>query len=230
MDTRPLSGDYYKAAETWESNLTQVRSRSLKFAWFVAICSTLITVMALLTLMLLVPLKSFEPYVIEVDKSTGYLEVKRPLAAGDISQIDAVTQSNVARFVLSRETYDQATLTTDFRLTQLYARDAALADYLALYDPASRDNPVNQYGRKSRALVTIKGITLRPDQSALVRFSTQISGGGLDDTKDWVAIVSYQYSYAPLSNETRFENPLGFTVINYRREPEGAANATGAGL
>ncbi len=35
-----------------------------------------------------------------------------------------------------------------------------------------------------------------------------------------VALVRFRYTSAPMRNEWRFENPLGFQVLEYRRDQE----------
>ena len=41
---------------------------------------------AIFALASIAPLKSYEPYMIVVDKSSGFVEVKRPMAEGSLSQ------------------------------------------------------------------------------------------------------------------------------------------------
>jgi type IV secretory pathway component VirB8 len=75
---------YYKAGATWEDDTHRSIRRSRTLAWIVSGVSGLVAVLSLLALVLILPLRQFEPYVVEVDKSTGYLEIKlrRPLRDG----------------------------------------------------------------------------------------------------------------------------------------------------
>ncbi|MBR7560253.1 hypothetical protein KC218_27265, partial [Mycobacterium tuberculosis] len=75
--------------------------------------------LTLTCLALLLPLKSFEPYVIEVDKTTGFMEIKQPLADGDLTQNEAIARMYVVRYLKARETYDPATVKDNFDLAQL---------------------------------------------------------------------------------------------------------------
>lgn len=70
---------YYQAGETWETEVLRHARRSRAVAWLVCTMFGVLALLALVALILLVPLKSFEPYIVEVDKNTGYLEVKSGL-------------------------------------------------------------------------------------------------------------------------------------------------------
>ena len=76
---------------------------------------------ALIALVMLVPLKSYEPYMVVVDKATGFVEVKRPMAEGVLNQDEAVTTFNVVRYIRMRETYDPKALKENFEIAQLLA-------------------------------------------------------------------------------------------------------------
>ncbi|WP_245465279.1 VirB8/TrbF family protein, partial [Mesorhizobium sp. M7A.F.Ca.US.001.04.2.1] len=106
-------------------------------AWIVSGVSGLVAVLSLLALVLILPLRQFEPYVVEVDKSTGYLEIMRALKPGDLSQNEAVTAANLVRYIRARETYDSRELKQNYDLAQLYSTDAASKDLTWLYTPAN---------------------------------------------------------------------------------------------
>ena len=71
---------YYDEAQTWEHDIARRNRNSRAIAWIIASVMTILAVTALLALVLLVPLKSYEPYMVVVDKATGFVEVKRPMA------------------------------------------------------------------------------------------------------------------------------------------------------
>jgi type IV secretion system protein VirB8 len=56
---------------------------------------TVIVIGAIASLVGLAPLKTYEPYMIVVDKSSGFVEIKRPMAEGPLTQDEAVTMFNV---------------------------------------------------------------------------------------------------------------------------------------
>lgn len=227
MNSDEFLENYYKSAASWENDVSRIANRSLKFSWFITAVSLTIAALCAASLVLLLPLKSYEPYVIEVDKTTGYLEVKRPLVYGSITPSEAVTTMFAVRYILARETYDPVNLQKDFNDTQAFSSGTALTDFHKYYAPDSPQNPVNIYGRRARIIPTVKSVDIQDGSRALVRFSLRTIEGGTETSSDWLATLTYSYAETAIENQKRFDNPLGFSVSDYRREQEGAG-ASGA--
>lgn len=223
----PADANYFSEAVRWENDVIRSVKRSRSVAWIIAGISAALAGLAMVCLAMLLPLKSFEPYVIEVDKTTGFMEIKRPLAEGDLTQNEAITRMNVVRYLRARETYDPASVQDDFDLARMLSTGDAGRDLLTLYSPSSPTNPVNLYGRETRVLPTIKSIQIPNSRTAIVRFSTQRVGSAGGPDEHWVALMHFRYSREQQSNEWRFDNPLGFQIIDYRRDQESLAPSGG---
>ena len=221
---KPLRVDprYYADGASWEHDIARRNRNSRALAWIVATIMSLVAVGSLATLALLVPLKTYEPYMVVVDKTTGFVEVKRPMAEGPLSQDEAVTTFNVVRYVKARETYDPKALKDNFDLAQLLAAKDAARDLTEIYSPANPQNPVKIFGMNTEVAVSIKSVTFPNNRTALVRFSTDEKAPTSATTRSWVALVRFRYTSAPMRNEYRFDNPLGFQVLEYRRDQETA--------
>ncbi|WP_217430327.1 virB8 family protein [Sphingomonas bacterium] len=217
-----LDPRYYADGATWEHDIARRNRNSRSFAWIVASVMSVVAVGALGTLALLVPLKTYEPYMVVVDKTTGFVEVKRPMAEGPLSQDEAVTTFNVVRYVKARETYDPKALKDNFDLAQLLATGDAERDLVDLYTPSNPQNPLKVLGTGAEISVSIKSVTFPNTRTALVRFSTDQKTATDVVTRNWVSLVRFRYTAAPMRNEWRFDNPLGFQVVEYRRDQETA--------
>ncbi len=217
-----LDPRYYADGATWEHDIARRNRNSRSFAWIVASVMSVVAFGALGTLALLVPLKTYEPYMVVVDKTTGFVEVKRPMAEGPLSQDEAVTTFNVVRYVKARETYDPKALKDNFDLAQLLATGEAERDLVDLYTPSNPQNPLKVLGTGAEISVSIKSVTFPNNRTALVRFSTDQKTATDVTTRNWVSLVRFRYTAAPMRNEWRFDNPLGFQVIEYRRDQETA--------
>lgn len=217
----PLSASrYYDEARTWEHDIARRNRNSRAIAWIVASVMTILAVTALLALVLLVPLKSYEPYMVIVDKATGFVEVKRPMAEGVLNQDEAVTTFNVVRYIRMRETYDPKALKENFEIAQLLATGDAARELTEIYSPANPKNPIKVLGLNTVVATTIKSVTFPNSRTALVRFSTEEKSQTNIVTRHWVSLVRFRYTSTPIRNEYRFENPLGFQVTEYRRDQE----------
>ncbi|MGX7743974.1 virB8 family protein [Rhodopseudomonas parapalustris] len=235
MSDAPLSDGaridprYYAEGVTWEQDIARRNRNSRALAWIVAMVMSAVAITALAALALLVPLKTYEPYMVVVDKTTGFVEVKRPMAEGPLTQDEAVTMFNVVRYVKARETYDPKALKDNFDLAQLLASGDAARELTEIYSPANPQNPVKIFGTNTEVAVTIKSVTFPNNRTALVRFSTDEKSATNIVTRHWVALVRFRYTSAPMRNEWRFDNPLGFQVLEYRRDQESAPSPRAIG-
>ena len=213
---------YYADGATWEHDIARRNRNSRALAWIVAAVMSVVAIVALGILALLVPLKTYEPYMVVVDKTTGFVEVKRPMAEGALTQDEAVTMFNVVRYIKARETYDPKALKDNFDLAQLLASGDAARELTEIYSPANPNNPVKIYGTNTEVAVNIKSVTFPNNRTALVRFSTDEKSATNTITRHWVSLVRFRYTGAPMRNEWRFQNPLGFQALEYRRDQETA--------
>lgn len=213
---------YYADGVTWERDIARRNRNSRSLAWIVAAVMTIVAVGALGTMALLVPLKTYEPYMVVVDKTTGFVEVKRPMAEGSLTQDEAITTFNVVRYIKARETYDPKALKDNFDLAQLLATGDAARELTEIYSPANPSNPVKVFGSNTVVAVNIKSVSFPNNRTALARFSTEEKSSTNIITRNWVSLVRFRYTSAPMRNEWRFDNPLGFQALEYRRDQETA--------
>lgn len=212
---------YFQDGDIWEQEIIKRAKRSSRLAWFISIVLAGITVLSLLALILLLPLKSFEPYVVTVDRTTGYIEVLSGLTRPtNLTEQQAITQANVVRYIRHREGYDPYAIEENFGIAALLSTGVAARELQALYGAANPQNPARVYGRLRRVLVDIKSVTFPNASTAIVRFSTNERSDTESIVRHWISVVRFRYTDTPMRNEWRFENPLGFQVYSYRREQE----------
>jgi type IV secretion system protein VirB8 len=212
---------YYQAGEMWETEILRHARRSRAVAWTVCLMFGVLALLALVALILLVPLKSFEPYIVEVDRNTGYLEVKSGLTkSGLISDQQAITQANVVRYIRAREGYDPFAISQNFGIAALLSAERAARDLQDLHNVTNPSNPAERYGKATSVTVEIKSVTFSNASTCLVRFSTTETSETTAITRHFISVVRYRYTETPATNAWRFENPLGFQVYDYRRDQE----------
>ncbi|TIS88422.1 virB8 family protein [Mesorhizobium sp.] len=220
-DNESALRSYFQDGDRWENEIVKKAKRSRSLAWFVALLFGVITLLALVALVLLVPLKSFEPYIVEVDKNTGYIEVKTGLTKPlTLTETQAITQANVVRYIRQREGYDPFAIEENFGVAALLSTGDAARELAEQYSAANRNNPTKVYGKNKRVLVDVKSVTFSNASTALVRFSTTEKSDTDSIVRHYISVVRYRYTDTPETNEWRFENPLGFQVYNYRRDQE----------
>jgi type IV secretion system protein VirB8 len=110
---------------------------------------------SLLALNVMLPLKQFEPYVIAVDKTTGFIEVARALKPGALSENEAVTTANLVRYVRARETYDPRALKDNYDLAQLYSTATASSELERDFEPSNPRSKDKVFGRETKDWVSV---------------------------------------------------------------------------
>lgn len=228
-EPKRLDPRYYADGASWEQDIARRNRNSRALAWIVATIMSLVAIVALGALALMVPLKTYEPYMVVVDKTTGFVEVKRPMAEGALTQDEAVTMFSVVRYIKARETYDPRALKDNFDLAQLLAAGDAARELTEIYSPANPKNPVKVFGMNTQVAVTIKSVTFPNNRTALVRFATEEKSATNIVTRHWVSLLRFRYTGTPMRNDWRFDNPLGFQVLEYRRDQETAPAPGAAG-
>ena len=222
---------YFQQGDIWEQEIIKRAKRSARVAWFFSIVFAGIALLSLFAVVLMLPLKSFEPYVVTVDQTTGYIEVKSGLTRpANLTEQQAITQANVVRYIRAREGYDPYAITENFGIAALLSADEAARELQTLYSAANAQNPTKVYGRLKRVLVEIKSVTFPNNRTALARFSTEEKSSTNIITRNWVSLVRFRYTSAPMRNEWRFDNPLGFQVLEYRRDQETAPSPGTVGV
>lgn len=211
---------YWKAGASWEAELYRKERRSRKIAWAVATVAGISTLLSLSALNLLVPLKQFEAVVVIADKTTGFVEVARSLNESKLSENDAIKTANIVRYIRARETYDPRALKDNYDLAQLYSTGQAATDLRHEFEPSNPQSKDKLLGRDTRIAVTIKSVSFLNASTATVRFSTETRRDNTLRREHWVSVVRFRYTTAPLKNEYRFDNPLGFQATEYRRDQE----------
>lgn len=212
---------YFQDGDVWEQEILKRARRSSRIAWFCSIVFAAIAMMSLLAVVVMLPLKRFEPYVVEVDRNTGYIEVKSGLTRpASLTEQEAVTQANVVRYIRNREGYDPYAIDAYFGIAALLSTGEAARELQAVFSAANPQNPAKIYGRLKRVLVDIKSVTFPNASTAIVRFSTTEKSETEAIDRHWISVVRFRYTDTPIKNEWRFENPLGFQVYSYRRDQE----------
>jgi type IV secretion system protein VirB8 len=235
METREKLDAYYTQAGSWADERTQSIHASRKVAWIVALVASVIALLLALTIIFMLPLKTIVPQTLLVDKQTGFVQAIDPRRPQKISADEALTRSFLAQYVVAREGFDIATVQGQFKKVALWSAGAARNRYISMMQAGHPDSPLTRFPRNTVIDVEIRSVSKLSNDSALVRFATSRNdpGAAAQPEENWVAVIRYRYSNAPMTFEDRLVNPLGFEVTSYHKDAESlpvqlqAENATG---
>ncbi|HEX8644598.1 MAG TPA: VirB8/TrbF family protein [Allosphingosinicella sp.] len=213
---------YYKEAESWSGDRQEDLKKSRKTAWMVAGGACAVALLEGLALVLLVPLKTVEPYTLLVDRNTGFVQAVRPLDAQRVSADTALTQSLLVQYVTQRESFDFDSVQSNYRHVTLWSAENARADYVSGMQASNPQSPLARYPRGTVVEAQVKSVSPVARNVAMVRFDTRLRNpnGEIAPLGAYVAVIRYRFSGEPMRQEDRYANPLGFQVVRYRRDQE----------
>ncbi len=218
---------YYAEALSWGADRAAEAAKSRRIAWIVASVATAIAALEALALIALAPIKTVVPYTVMVDRTTGFVQVLEGTHPETVKPNTALTHSMLAQYVIARESFDINSLAQQYKKVALWSGGEAQRDYLALMPMSNALSPLNVYPRSALVNTTVESVTPSGPDSVQVRFSTEQrdQSQAAVVTGRYVAQIRFRYSGEPLSLEDRLDNPLGFQVIEYRRDQELAPQA-----
>jgi type IV secretion system protein VirB8 len=221
-DTPQTREDYYAKAGSWADERTQSIYASRKVAWTVALIAATIAVLEALALVFMTPLKTVVPHTVLVDRQTGFVQALDPSQPQKIAPQKALTQSFLVQYVEAREGFDFATVQQQFKKVAIWSSGTAKSGYINMMQASNPQSPLATLPRNTVINVQVRSVSPLSDSSAMVRFvTTRLDQGAAgQQPQNWVAIIRYRYSSAPMTVEDRYVNPLGFEVIDYRKDAE----------
>jgi type IV secretion system protein VirB8 len=213
---------YYREAESWASDRQEELRKSRRVAWIVAGVAAAIALLEAGALILLTPLRTVVPYTLLVDRHTGFVQEVRPLDEQRVTPDTALTQSFLVQYVVARESFDIDSLQANYRRVALWSAENARSDYIASVQASNPASPLARYRRSAVIETHVRSVSPVARNVAMVRFETRLRGadGQSAVAGSWVAMIRYRFSGEPVRQEDRFENPLGFQVLRYRRDQE----------
>ncbi|MCP5369764.1 MAG: virB8 family protein [Rickettsiaceae bacterium] len=159
--------------------------------------------------------KKFDPFVIQIDDTTGVAQVVNPASSNVINGNDALAQYFIKKYVIARETYNPVDFDTEARQTiRLLSTPRIFTSYRG-YIRNEAVNPQVKYGQKNTTYLLLKSWSKLSDNKYIMRFSINETDGARK-VYNKIAIVSFEYVAMELSEKDREINPIGFQVIDYR--------------
>ena len=224
LDFAPES--YFQEARSWDMDRVALSGRSARIAWRVAGAGWICAVTSAIALVVLMPLKRVDPFVVRVDRSTGIVDVV-PEYSGNASVEEAVTRYFLTHYVSVCERFNLSTAESDYEECGAFhgaLRNQAWATLWATSNPAS---PLKLHRDGSTIRVQVEAVSFFKRASgvsdlAQVRYVRAERAGATANEaySHWIATIQYVYVEPSRDARVRSWNPLGFKIVEFTAEPE----------
>ena len=235
----PQIEDAVSKSVNFEVTIADLARRSERRAWLVAWSAILMALILAGGYFYFLPLKEKVPYLVMADAYTGTSTIARLTGNfGDqgIAASEAINKSNVAHFVMARESYDNSQIgQRDWNTVHAMAEPQVTAGYAHLYASTNPNNPITLFGKAKTIRVKILSLQLHGSQdttakikTATVRFQRSLydkASGSAEPMDSKIATLEFVYkSNLKMDDGNRILNPLGFQVTGYRVDNDYAAS------
>jgi type IV secretion system protein VirB8 len=217
---------YFAEAAAWDTDRVAAIERNARHAWRVAAAGWLCALSCGAALLLLMPLKSVEPFVIRVDNSTGVVDVV-PVYAGAAAMDEAVSRYFLTHYVTVCQRFNLATAESDYEECGAFHSAQRNQAWYALWQTNNPESPLNLHRDGSQTRTQVQSVSFFKRGSgvadlAQVRYTrTDLQGAGAQPrVSHWIATVQYAYAAPSRDPKLRRWNPLGFKILEFACEPE----------
>lgn len=222
----------YQAAAKWfESRVAEDYKKKAKSSKRLAIFLGVLLAMSLIANLSLSPLKTVEPFVIRVDKNSGYVDIVKPSYSMSDSSDVAEDKHFISAYVLAHESYNWASQRANYAFIQLTSSEDVFPPYKNFQ--LSKKGYTEKLGMQQQVQVQINSIVALPRskqdklaggdssiRSYQVRYSqTLLMADGRPvlnaDPINWISIISINNSNPPKTEGDQWLNPKGYLTVGW---------------
>jgi len=215
---------YDKAIE-YEDNRQLELIASRKNAWIIASVAVIVSILLAATLFLLMPLKTVVPYVIKENVMTGETRIVTMLNKTTLTTDEATDKFFASDYVKKREQYYYDILAKDYYQVLLYSDTNVQLEYQSIYNgDQGRDKILSNKFKVEVEILSVvlgesSGTNIATVRSKITTLDLHSTTQGI--TKFITSTIAYEFQpEKEMKEEDRLINPLGYTVLSYRKDRE----------
>lgn len=223
--TSELAG-YWQESASWEADRTLQWQESARIWRWVAAAGWACALCVAVAVVVMMPLKRVEPYVIRVDSSTGIVDVV-PQYDGRAQPSEVVTRYLLTHYVSVCQRFNFATAENDYAECGAFHSAQRNQVWYAQWKRTNPDSPLNLYKDGSVVQASVTSVTFLKESDhepsvAQVRYLRRVqpAGDAAEQVSHWIASIRYQYLQPAKDPRQRTLNPLGFRIVDFRVEQE----------
>ena len=228
--------DVSESSKHWYQDKYQHVLTQRNMLALIAVFSLIAATAAVFTVLHLAPLKSVEPYLLQVDEKTGFTQRVTPISRKDYAAEPAIDRYFTTVYLRMRESYNANILRYNYNIVRLMSTPDIFRRYRSTVDPkvedsiAKRLGAVGQRDVRVRSMAYIQNPTDKKQKAEPQTLSKIIQArittvetmpNSAEKETPWVVTITFEYADLSLNPDEQLLNPLGYTVTSYQIEPEG---------
>lgn len=226
MNPEPALEGYFEEAASWDADRRRQGERTVRLSLGVAAAGWLAVLALSAALVVLMPLKRVEPFVVRVDNTTGIVDVV-PVYTGHGSLPETITRYLLTHYVTVCERFNFSTAESDYEECGAFHTAQRNQAWYALWKTENPASPLNLYKDGTSLRAQVSSVTFFKRASGVtdlaeIRYAKvkRAAGSASEETTHWLATLQYAYAEPSTDAKVRLFNPLGFKVLDFHAEPE----------
>jgi type IV secretion system protein VirB8 len=201
----------------------------------IALLALLAAIASVMAVMVMAPLKTVEPYLIQIDDATGVTQRVKPVTRADYVATEAVDRYFVSTFLRAYEGYNPSIVGHNQEVVRLLSKPQIFFKFRQAMNPNTEGSLAKRMGPEGireiriRSLAYIqnppkKGETAAVTTDRIIQANLLITEDAPSQgtvTEPWVATITFEYANLPLDKDEQLINPLNFLVTGYQIQREG---------
>jgi len=202
--------------KNWYKDRYQYVLLQRKILTVITLMSLVCTLATVIVISQLTPLKTIEPFVIQVDQKSGITQTVDPLKVRELTTNEAVNNYFIVQYMRAREKYNINDIAQNYNLVRIMSESGKVyPQFVQEADPNNPKSNAARMGSFGERTIKFKSITYLSPQLAQIRFLAEEKAGNAT-AQHKIAILAFEYVKMSLTTEERYINPLGFRVTDYR--------------
>lgn len=205
----------------------------------ISVVSLGVALIAVFAVLRLAPLKTVEPYLLQVDEKTGVTQRVDPISRKDYAADESVDRYFTSVYIRTYESYNPNIWRYNYNVVRLMSTPEIFRRYRNLINASKTDGVIKRLGLNGqrdvrvRAMAYItnpterkkgaKGEAEAETSSKIIRAditTTEILPNATEKEERWVVTITFEYRALDLSKDEQLINPLGYIVTSYQIQPE----------
>lgn len=205
----------------WNSNRysTVIAQRNILLLFALILLATIS--ISILVIFKISTSSTIEPFVIEIDKKSGIVQLVDPVTVKQYSADEALNDYFISEYIKAREVFDPYHYSYNYYTkVRLFSSPDVYNEFRNYVGSQNMDDLFNLYS-DTKSEFKIRSIQKLGNDALQVRFFVEFTRkDGSSTRKNKIVIMSYRYASLEMDDQQRYINPLGFQVISYRVDDE----------